>query len=57
MPPSIAPGMLPIPPITAPMNALSPATKPISWNTLAEDEPRHHAGDAREARPDDERRS
>ena len=30
-PPSIAPGMLPIPPMTAAMNALSPALEAHQW--------------------------
>ena len=32
-PPSIAPGMLPMPPTTAAVKPLSPATKPMKWYT------------------------
>ena len=38
-PPSIAPGMLPIPPTTAAVKPFSPARNPMKWNTWLKSKP------------------
>ena len=55
-PPSIAPGIEPIPPTTAAVKPFSPADEAHQVVDLVEHEPDHHAGRARERRADEKGR-